>query len=129
MRRPPQRGTVLAARTRKNLSNVVGVAVIAVIAAVLSAPAGHAEDTVTYEILSDQLNVPAANVEYNDSSQRKVLQRVSLPWRMTVAVPNAVSPTKDGAEIRADWRPYRWPYRYVTVRIYLARQAAVRKHT
>ncbi|MEB3980107.1 hypothetical protein OQ968_02390 [Mycobacterium sp. 663a-19] len=100
-------------------SYVVGVALIGGIAAVLSAPAAHAEDSVTYEVVSDQLNVPAANVEYNDRSQRKASQQVSLPWRVTADVPNAVSPTKDGAEIRADWRPYRWPYKYVTVRIYL----------
>jgi hypothetical protein len=97
----------------------MAVALTTGIAALLSAPVAHAEDTVTYEIVSDQDNVPAANVEYNDRSERKSLQHVSLPWRLTADVPNAVSPTKDGAEIRADWRPYRWPYKYVTVRIYL----------
>lgn len=89
------------------------------IAAALTAPVAHAEDTVTYEIVSDQHNVPAASVEYNERSERKALKQVSLPWRITADVRDAVSPTKDGAEIRADWRPYRWPHKYVTVRIYL----------
>jgi hypothetical protein len=91
----------------------------ALITGMVSAPAAHAEDSVTYEIVSDQHNVAAANVEYNERSGRTALQQVSLPWRLTVDVPNAVSPTKDGAEIRADWRPYRWRHKYVTVRIYL----------
>lgn len=97
----------------------MAVALTTGIAALLSAPVAHAEDTVTYEIVSDQDNVPAANVEYYDRSERKALQHVSLPWRLTAEVRDAGSPTKDGAEIRADWRPYRWPYKYVTVRIYL----------
>ncbi|WP_431237776.1 hypothetical protein ACQ86B_24345 [Mycolicibacterium aichiense] len=88
------------------------------IAAVASAPTSAAEESVTYEVISDQGNVPAANVEYNDGSQRQALQQVPLPWRITVKVPDASSPTKIGAEIRADWRSFRWPYRYVTVRIY-----------
>jgi hypothetical protein len=97
----------------------LGAVLIAGIAAVLAAPSAHAEDSVTYEIVSDQQDVPAANVEYNEGSRRKALQQVPLPWRLTVDVPHAVSPANDGAEIRADWRPYRWPYKYVTVRIYL----------
>ncbi|ORW41775.1 hypothetical protein AWB90_21130 [Mycobacterium paraense] len=102
-----------------NTKSAVGVALIAGMAWVPAAPAARAEDSVTYEVVSDQLNVPAANVEYNERSQRKALQQVSLPWRLTIDVPNAGSPEGDGAEIRADWRPYRWPYKYVTVRIYL----------
>ncbi len=88
------------------------------IAAAVSVPAAHAEDSVTYEVISNQRTVPAANVEYNDGSERKALQQVPLPWRITVNVPEAVSPTRAGAEIRADWRPFRWPHEYVTVRIY-----------
>lgn len=106
-------------RQRRDALYVVGVALIATVGAVLSAPAAKAEDSVTYEIVSDQNYVPAANVEYYERSERKALQQVSLPWRLTVDVPQAVSPTKDGAQIRADWRPYRWAYKYVTVRIYL----------
>jgi hypothetical protein len=101
-----------------NRIHIFAVALLVGIAAVASVPPAHADDSVTYEIVSDQNLVPAANVEYSDHSERRTLQQVSLPWRLTVDVPNAVSPTKDGAEIRADWRPYRWPYKYVTVRIY-----------
>jgi hypothetical protein len=117
--RRTQREVVHTPGKRANKSYVAGVALITVIVAVLRAPLARAEDSVTYEIVSDQLNVPAVNVEYNEHAQRKALQQVSLPWRMTVGVPDAASPTKDGAEIRADWRQYRWPYKYVTVRIYL----------
>ena len=34
----------------------------------------QAEDSVTYEIVSTQGDVPAANVEYNANSERKALQ-------------------------------------------------------
>ncbi len=115
----PPRDAVHAAGRHRRTSCAVAVALITAIAAALSAPRAHAQNSVTYEVVSDQLNVPAADVEYDEGTQRTALQQVSLPWRMTVDVPSPVSPTKDGAEIRADWRPYRWPYKYVTVRIYL----------
>jgi hypothetical protein len=87
------------------------------VGAVLSAPLGSAEDGVTYEVVSDSID--AANIEYFDRSERVALQQVALPWRTTASVIDAVSPTRDGAEIRADWRGYgRWRYKYVTVRIY-----------
>jgi len=97
---------------------VLGIGLITAITAALAAPPAHADDSVTYEVVSDATDVPTANVEYNERSERQAIQQVSLPWRLTVDVPDAASPTKDGAEIRADWRPYRWRYRYVTVRIY-----------
>jgi hypothetical protein len=93
-----------------------------VIASVAVVPTANAEDSVTYEVISNQGNVPAANVEYNDGAQRQALQQVPLPWRITVKVPDAVSLTSAGAEIRADWRSFRWPYKYVTVRIYRGQQ-------
>ncbi|WP_245849132.1 hypothetical protein [Mycobacterium palustre] len=95
-----------------------GLAVITSAAPLAFPPTARADESVTYEIIADQDNVPAANVEYNERSVRKAAQQVALPWRLTVDVPDAVSPTNKGAEIRADWRPYRWPYKYVTVRIY-----------
>lgn len=115
----PQRGAMRTAGRHLNRCCAAAVALITGIAGVPFIPLAHAQNSVTYEVVSDQLNVPAANVEYNEGAQRKALQQVSLPWRMTVDVPDAVSPTKVGAEVRADWRPYRWPYKYVTVRIYL----------
>lgn len=87
------------------------------VGAIGAPPVAWAEDTVTYEVVSDTIG--AANVEYYEHSERKAQQQVALPWRYTVAVPDAMSPTRDGAEIRADWRAYgRWRYKYVTVRIY-----------
>jgi hypothetical protein len=100
------------------LTRVVITALAPIIAATLGAPLAHAQDSVTYEIVAAQDAVPMANVEFNLDGHRQALQQVSLPWRITVAVPHAVSPTRDGAEIRADWRPYRWRYKYVTVRIF-----------
>jgi hypothetical protein len=105
-------------RNRVSRICVLGAGLIVVTVFVVSAPAARADDSVTYEIVSDQNNVPAANVEYNEQSKRRSLQHVSLPWRLTVAVPDPASPTSNGAEIRADWRPYRWRDKYVTVRIY-----------
>jgi hypothetical protein len=68
------------------------------------APVAQAEDTVTYDIFSDSVGA-LAGVEYRDTSGKHLLQDVSLPWTLTVPVVNATSPTADGAELRADWRP------------------------
>lgn len=80
------------------ISTIVGVAGIAL------APLAHAEDTVTYDIFSDSVG-ELAGVEYRDTSGKHLLEGVSLPWTLTVPVVNATSPTGDGAELRADWRP------------------------
>jgi hypothetical protein len=78
---------------------IVGVAGL-----VVQAPAAHAEDTVTYDIFSDSVG-GLAGVEYRDTSGKHLLQDVSLPWTLTVPVVDATSPTANGAELRADWRP------------------------
>lgn len=96
----------------------MAITLIAGAAAISTCPPSRAESIVTYEVVSDQDNVPFANVEYNVDSERKALQQVPLPWRLTVNLPDAEQPTRAGAEIRADWRPYRWRFKYVTVRIY-----------
>jgi hypothetical protein len=70
----------------------------------VQAPVAQAEDTVTYDIFSDSVGA-LAGVEYRDTSGKHLLQDVSLPWTLTVPVVNATSPTADGAELRADWRP------------------------
>ncbi|WP_264073053.1 hypothetical protein [Mycolicibacterium pulveris] len=91
---------------------VIGSAV-----AIASAVPAHAEDLITYEVTS--ASISAADVQYYDDSVRKVQRRVALPWRVTVSVPDATSPTSTGAELRADWRGYgRSAFKYVTVRIY-----------
>lgn len=68
------------------------------------APVAHAEDVVTYEIFSNSVGQLAA-LEYRDTSGKHLLQAVPLPWSLTVPVVDATSPTADGAELRADWRP------------------------
>ncbi len=68
------------------------------------APAAHAEDTVRYDIFSDSVG-QLAGVEYRDTSGKHLIEDVPLPWTLTVPVVDAKSPTSDGAELRADWRP------------------------
>jgi len=89
------------------------------------APVAHAADAVTYYIFSDTVG-RLAGVEYRDTSGKHLLRDVALPWTLTVPVVNATSPTADGAELRADWRPnFRTPAtvgrvlqgHFVTVRI------------
>ena len=87
---------------KRSLSTAVPA--IAVVAAMVGAPAARAEDTVTYDIFSDRVGV-LAGVEYRDTAGKHLLQSVPLPWRFTVPVVDATSPTGDGAELRADWRP------------------------
>ena len=110
-----------------NRIHAMTVSMIVGVAAVVSAPVARAEESVTYEVFSDVVPI-AAGIEYRDVSGKKLLQGVPLPWRATVPVTDPTSPTADGAELRADWRP---PYapavgtvagellqgKYVTVRI------------
>jgi hypothetical protein len=102
------------------ISFIIGISSIAVV------PSAGAADSVTYEVVSN--DVAAATIEYFDSSQRKVLDSVPLPWRTSVTVVDAHTPSTDGAEVRADWRPRvcdgrarcpeARPNNWVTVRIY-----------
>jgi len=80
------------------------VSVTVVLAGLLCPPVAHAEDTVTYDIFSDTVG-ELAGVEYRDTSGKHLLEGVPLPWSLTVPVVDATSPTADGAELRADWRP------------------------
>ena len=76
---------------------------VAVFAVVL-APAAHAADTVTHEVLSDEI-AEAANIEFVDLAGRQLIEAVPLPWQQSVEVGNALSAGNDGAQLRADWRP------------------------
>jgi hypothetical protein len=58
------------------------------------------------------------NVEYVDDTGRKLLESVPLPWRLDVALDDAMGPTGRGAQVRADWRPAARPAQRVTVRIF-----------
>ncbi|MCV7150130.1 hypothetical protein H7I57_02280 [Mycobacterium pyrenivorans] len=80
------------------------VTIIVSVAAVLLAPAARADDNVTYEVVSE--SVRAANIEYFDRSERRVVEGAVLPWRVDATVMDAHSPSARGAEIRADWRGY-----------------------
>ena len=80
------------------------VATIVGFTCLVPTPVASAEDTVTYEIFSDTVGV-LTGVEYRDTSGKHLLQDVPLPWTLTVPVVNATSPTRDGSELRADWRP------------------------
>lgn len=84
-------------------------------ATALAGPA-HADDVVTYEIVSG--TIPVVDVEYVDSNGRTYLTAVPLPWRTDVALDDAQGPTGRGAQLRADWRRIRGPARWVTVRIF-----------
>ncbi|MGV0714515.1 hypothetical protein ABQE93_03810 [Mycolicibacterium sp. XJ662] len=105
---------------------VMAVSVLGGLASVMQAPVAHAQDMVTYEIFSDSVG-GLASLEYRDTSGKHLLQHVPLPWRLTVPVVDATSPTAEGAELRADWRPnFRTAAtvgrvllgKFVTVRIY-----------
>jgi hypothetical protein len=80
------------------------VAMIFGLGGLVHPPVALAEDTVTYYIFSNSVG-ELAGVEYRDTSGKHLLQDVPLPWTLTVPVVNATSPTADGAEVRADWRP------------------------
>ncbi|MDT5129264.1 MAG: hypothetical protein QOG79_814 [Mycobacterium sp.] len=86
------------------------------VAATTLAPAAHAGDVVTYEVVSN--TIPQVNVEYIDGSGRKLLEAVPLPWRLDVPLDDARGPTGRGAQVRVDWRPFKSKNRTVTVRIY-----------
>ena len=106
------------------LSRVIVLAVTG-ICAVWSAPAAHAAESVTYEVISS--DIATANIEYFDGAARRALQDAPLPWRTTVTVTDPRSWGTDGAEVRADWRAGHVPVgplgaprlagKWVTVRI------------
>jgi hypothetical protein len=98
------------------------VLTISNLSALLLAPTAHAADSVTYEVISD--NVATASIEYFDGTARKLIDEVPLPWRTSVTIANPRSLSLDGAEIRADWRrsiaaPVWRPGKFVSVRIYI----------
>ncbi|ASL17537.1 hypothetical protein MYCOZU2_05181 [Mycobacterium intracellulare subsp. chimaera] len=82
----------------------VAVVALVVINTLFQMPVARADDTVRYEIFSDSVGM-LAGIEYRDSAGKHLLQSIPLPWSLTVPVKDATSPTGDGAELRADWRP------------------------
>lgn len=85
------------------------------------APAAHAAETVTYEVISD--SIAMADIEYVDQDGRRLITSIPLPWRIDVPIADAEGPTGQGAQLRADWRRIRAPDKWVTVRISQAGRA------
>lgn len=100
-------------------AHAVMAAASAVLAAAATAlaPSANAADAVTYEVLADAA-ISTMSVEYVDSTGRKLLQNVGLPWRLDVTLEDAEGPTGPGAQLRADWRGTAWPGRWVRVNIF-----------
>ena len=84
-------------------------------------PSARAAETVTYEVFSD--SIPTADIEYVDEGGRRLITSIPLPWRLDVPIADAQGPTGQGAQVRADWRRIRAPYKWVTVRISQAGRA------
>jgi hypothetical protein len=83
---------------------------------VLAHPAeAWADDLVTYEVVSDDIQV--ANIEYQDGTGRASVESVTLPWRTDAVVRTVRGAPPDGSQVRADWRPSAAPTRWVSVRI------------
>jgi hypothetical protein len=97
---------------RQRAVSIAAAASIAVFASMLTAPRAEAtEDAVTYEIVSD--SVGHADIVYMDPQARAYVRQAALPWRMDTAVWGGI----ERAEVRADWRPFERPNKWVTVRI------------
>ena len=77
--------------------------------------AAWADDLVTYEVASDDVQV--ANIEYQDVTGRVAVASVTLPWRTDAMVRTVRGAPPEGSQVRADWRPYKAPARWVSVRI------------
>jgi hypothetical protein len=95
---------------------------VAGIGTTVFAPLATADDSVTYEVVSNSIGT--ANVEYQDRNGRVHLANVGLPWRTSVVLADARSVSTEGAQVRADWRshiaaPVWRPGQWVTVRVYV----------
>lgn len=97
-------------------STVAVVSTIGGISLMAAAPAAHAEDFVTYEVLSG--SVSSVNVEYYDRSEPISLAGLPLPWRTNATVVNPSSQSTDGARLRANWRETQGNG-WVTIRIFM----------
>ncbi|OPX12054.1 hypothetical protein B1790_05820 [Mycobacterium sp. AT1] len=84
-------------------------------------PSARAAETVTYEVISNSIGI--ADIEYVDQDGRRLITSIPLPWRIDVPIADAEGPTGQGAQVRADWRRIRAPYKWVTVRISQAGRA------
>ena len=85
------------------------------VVATVSPPLAHAADDVIYRVESDSVSM--MSVEYVDQTGRRLLEGVTLPWRLDVTLDDAKGPLGHGAQVRADWRRAAWPGRWVRVTI------------
>jgi hypothetical protein len=90
------------------------ISLISAIPMLVVAPSAHADDTVTYEVLSIS-DISIVNVEYSDVAGRHIVEHVPLPWRMNATV---TDPRSNNAQVRADWRPVAKPSKWITVRVF-----------
>ncbi|OBI44035.1 hypothetical protein [Mycobacterium sp. E796] len=93
----------------------VVIALLTGCSAALGAPAtARADDSVTYEVLSQSPSLTAVDAEYTDGVGQVAVQNIPLPWRMNAAVPDAYSAD---TTIRVTW-PSPVRYKWVIVRIF-----------
>jgi hypothetical protein len=86
-------------------------------AAVVSAPVAHADQSVTYEVVSDR--VSTVDLDYFDGATRKQVKDVALPWRTTVSIANPGVKARLAADWRRDKTALWKPGDRVTVRLYI----------
>lgn len=94
--------------------SVTGALLMAVASVAHPAPA-WADETVTYEVVSDYIE--SADIEYQGVSGRQWAFRAQLPWRTDTTVQAVLEAPPTGSQVRADWRGREAPGRWVSVRI------------
>lgn len=99
--------------------SIGAAALFAATSSLVAAPPAQADDAVTYEVVSDTIEV-VDFLEYHDQFGRKALRNVALPWRTDVNVGDAYGEPPGGAQLRADWRPSAGASKWLTLRIYRA---------
>jgi hypothetical protein len=105
----------MKAHMLKRLARITACSVTVGASALANAPVVWADDVVTYEVVSDSIQV--ATVEYQDTVGRSLVEGVALPWRTDVTVHAVRDAPPTGSQVRADWRPSAAPTRWVSVRI------------
>lgn len=93
----------------------IGSALLPVAGLLVHPPIAGAADLVTYEVVSDHIQV--ADIEYQDATGRLWASQAPLPWRVDAVVPAVRAAPPTGSQVRADWRSTAAPGRWVTVRI------------
>ncbi len=104
-----------APMAHRRLPALVAALCAAVSAPVVNAPPAWAEETVTYEVVSDHIRF--ADIEYQDAAGRLWAVRTPLPWRIDATVRSVREAPPKGSQVRAHWRADAAPGRWVTVRV------------